>query len=338
MKPKIITIILLFIVLAGCTNQNTGLSQPFEPTFTSPATTFEVEFTPGIQQTIPAPSQTSTEPAIEATATPEATPLPSPTATSVPPSETLESIKLEASIIADHNVVEQFDQIPESALAAASQIQFMFRGSSIAHNINFGLDCLWGNFPERRPNACSDFFALKYDRSNWDFQIRGNPGWLSKVRDFVDQVNTQVDNFKVFGFLVDYVDGQDGMGYPVISDPENFQTRFVEPIEVLEAQYPDKIFIWSTMSLARTGFENEEKFNTMLRQYALETGKVFFDLADIESHDPSGSKATNEMGYEVIYEGYTNEVHSGHLNEAGSERVAKTIWWLMARISGWDGQ
>lgn len=294
----------------------------------------------------------SRETATDAPPTPMSSPTPSPSATiSVSPTATntstllptlepTESATNEAtkqnSFVADHTVLQEFDEIPDEYLRQAAELRLIFRGSSIAHNINMGLDCLQGDFGGRRPNYCSDFFNSIYDRSNWDFPTRGNPGWIQKVDDFVSIVNENAEEYDVFIFLVDYADGIDDATYPKISDPENFQTRFVEKIEALEEEYPDKMIVWTTMSMARTGFDNATAFNEMLRTYAQENGKILFDLADIESHSPEGEPQFDDLGREVLYSGYTDEARAGHLNEAGRERVGRALWWFMARLAGWN--
>ncbi len=263
------------------------------------------------------------------------TPVPSPTSeATVIPSVVVSQT---TALLIDHTTIGSFDQIPENFIKDAASLKLMFRGSSIAYNINFGLDCLSNNFQDRRPYACSEFYDPKYDRSNWIFLLRGNPGWIDKVKDFTEQTNSLSDQYEVFTFLVDYADGGDQMTYPKISDAENFQKYYVEPRSALEAQHPEKIFIWTTMSLARLGSDNEEKFNQMLREYAASHNKILFDLADIESHSPDGIKTLDNNGHEIIYDGYTDEKQAGHLNRAGTEVVAKAIWVLMSRIAGWDG-
>lgn len=242
------------------------------------------------------------------------------------------------ALTADHSAPGQFDQIPDEYIQKAAELRLMFRGSSIAHNIDMGLDCLEGNFSDRRPNYCSDFFSLKYDRSNWEFLIRGNPGWIQKVDDFVQLVDQNADSYDVFIFLVDYADGIDESTYPKISDSENFQTRFVDKLEALQARHPDKIIVWTTMSMARTGFENGTAFNQMLRAYAAEHNKTLFDLADIESHSPQGEAELDAQNREVLFSGYTDESRAGHLNEIGRERVSRSLWWFMARLAGWEGE
>jgi hypothetical protein len=339
MFRKILPIVVLLIFSAACapagsTSRQTQTSTPilWTPEVAAPITP---------SATVPSPSATHTSSPVSspttAAATETATVAASPTSDATQTEEPTLNSENGPAITADHTVLDQFDQIPDDYIRQAASLRLMFRGSSIAHNINMGLDCLEGNFPNRRPNSCSDFYNLKYDRSNWDFPVRGNPGWIDKVNDFVDLVNQNADQYDVFMFLVDYADGIDNASYPKISDPDNFQTLFVDKIEALQAEHPDKLIIWTTMSMARTGFDNETSFNQMLRAYAAEHNKILFDLADIESHSPDGQPQTDGQGREILYSGYTNEAQSGHLNEVGQERVARSLWWFMARLAGWEG-
>lgn len=287
---------------------------------------------------------------LAACATPETPTLtppasPSPTAsltTQATPIETLTpslSTNPEAltqTLWIDHRAVERFEQIPETALSAAVQIRFLLRHASIGENINRGLDCLWGNYPDRRPTHCGDLYDLRYDRSQWVFQARGNPGWIDKVNDFVTETEAQIAHFDAFSFAFDYADGLDESTYPPISDPENFQTHFIDKVEALEATHPDKVFVWWTMSLARQSFDNQQQFNRLVREYAQAHHKILFDIADIETHSPAGAKITDSAGREVLYADYTDEEKSGHLNTAGRERLARAFWYLMARLGGWQ--
>lgn len=315
MSIRFFIIIMIGISLVGCASapenvsQETSTSVPTEVISTLPATTLPTEIT-------------------QATLAPTVTVL--PTTSKVNPSST-------PGILIDHQVLEQFDQLPDDVIAGAAALRVMYRNASVGENISLGLDCLWGNYPERRPNSCSDFYDLKFDRSNWSFQFRGNPSWIEKVEDFTRQTEEQIHQYDVFMFSEDYVDGTDNPNFPAISDPQNFQKYFIEPFEALEAAHPDKIFVLWSMSLARLGYENTENFNELIRAYALEKGKILIDIADIESHDPQEQVALNEQGYAVIYQGYTNETKAGHLNEVGRERMAKAFWVTMAYVAGWKG-
>ncbi len=235
----------------------------------------------------------------------------------------------------DHTSIDKFNLIPDDVIREASSIKVLFRGASVEENIRYGLECMYGNFPGRRPNSCSSFHDLKFDSSNWIIQFRGNPGWIEKVDDFVRETESQGSEYDVLMFTVGYIDGLDGTTFPEISEEENFQKLYIDKLEALENKYPDKVFVWWTMSLAQEGQVNTTKFNEMLRSYAREHNKILVDLADFESHDPNGVLCLDQNQLPVICQNYTEEKVSGHLNELGRERGAKLFWYMMARLTGW---
>ena len=114
----------------------------------------------------------------------------------------------------------------------------------------------------------------------------------------------------------------------------------IEDLEALEAAHPDLTIFYWTSNLARiVGTPDSQSFNEQMRAYAAENGKVLFDMADIESHAPDGTPCVDSAGQDIpaICAEYTNEVKAGHLNSVGSQRVAKALWVLMARLAGWPG-
>jgi hypothetical protein len=123
-----------------------------------------------------------------------------------------------------------------------------------------------------------------------------------------------------------------------------------EKMELLEHTYPQKTFIWTTSALWSEGlldsggvnpmsYEGVQTFNQQLRAYARANNKILYDLADIESHDPDGDLCQSN-GIEALcpeyYSGFAGDI-GGHPDYTGSIRMAKGFWWLMARVSGWDG-
>jgi hypothetical protein len=254
----------------------------------------------------------------------------------VPTYEPAETRISGSNVVVDHTAIEKFSLIPDQTIAKAALLRVMFRHASVGENIRYGLECIYGNYATRRPNSCSKFHNIKYDSSSWIFQFRGNPGWIEKVDDFVRESDLQIDQFDVFMFTLGYLDGFDGMQFPEISDPENFNKLLIEKLEALEIRHPEKQFVWWTMSLAQVGHENTTKFNEMIRDYAGQNGKVLVDLADIETYDPQGNPCFDINQHPIICSDYTDEKQSGHLNQLGRERAAKAFWYLMARLTGWS--
>ena len=228
---------------------------------------------------------------------------------SSPDSVTITTEELPQSMIINHWYTD-LSAIPDGALSAAIGTLIMVRHASVGGNISDGLNDIYD-------------YDSEYDRSNWDFQNRGNPGWEAKVDDFVTQVSEQLESFNVFTMKFCYIDDDASWEY------------YRDQMEQLEADYPDKTFVWWTMPITTTGNSSRDSFNDSVRSYCQANDKILFDIADIECHDPSGVKQTDSGGREILYSGYTDD--GGHLNTTGRQQVASAFWYLMARLGGWDG-
>jgi len=227
-------------------------------------------------------------------------------------------------IIIDHNCVD-VSAIPDSYLLPASSLRVLMRHASVGQGIIWGLDCLAGGHPTN--SVCSCFPVGKYNRDNWVFEARmGN--WRDKVDDLAAQTASRLDDFDVFMMKLCYIDAL-GNSHP---DWEYFRST----MEKLEADHPDKTFVWWTIPLTRDGQPGTDVFNAQTRSYCAANGKILFDIADIECHEADGTELVNASGNEIISGSYTKEVHAGHLNPTGRVRVASAFWQLMARVAGWD--
>ena len=123
------------------------------------------------------------------------------------------------------------------------------------------------------------------------------------------------------------------------NDPEDGFPS-IEDLEAMETRHPDKIMIYWTTPLARSiGTPDSLSFNQQMREYAITNNIILIDIADIESHAPDGSACfdVDDRGIEGMCDDYTNESRGGHPNAYGRLRLAKAVWVMMARLSGWDG-
>ena len=211
------------------------------------------------------------------------------------------------AIIANHTTLN-VDKISDDAINEARSITMSLDHASVGVNIKNGMEDL------------KAIDAKWYDYPNWDWHNRGNPGWKEKVDQFVAWVADHENDYEVFQMKYCYIDTAAQWTY------------YRDAMLALEATYPGKIFIWWTMPVKAAGYANRDAFNTQVRNFCAANGKPLYDIADIESHDPSGIPIS-EGGYEAMYSGYSDD--GGHLNETGRLRAAKAMWWLMARLAGW---
>jgi len=228
-----------------------------------------------------------------------------------------------SGIMIDHNCVD-LSAIPQIHIAPAASLRLLFRHASVGQGIGWGLDCFAGLHPTN--SECSCYSPGQYPRDNWVLELRAG-NWKDKVDDLVTQAETRTDEFDVFTMKFCYIDA--------LGDSHPGWDYYRTAMEQLELDYPDKVFVWWTIPLTRDGMPGTDFFNALVRSYCRANGKILFDIADIECHDPNGLKQTNAQGNEVICPDYTKEIHAGHLNVPGRIRVASALWQLMTSIVGW---
>jgi hypothetical protein len=71
------------------------------------------------------------------------------------------------------------------------------------------------------------------------------------------------------------------------------------------------------------------------------SSRILFDYADILCYDDKGIETTktwNGHSFPAITTTNLGSADYGHIGAAGRIRLAKALWWMMARIAGWDGK
>lgn len=80
--------------------------------------------------------------------------------------------------------------------------------------------------------------------------------------------------------------------------------------------------------------------NQYIRDYVKKNGGVLFDYADILCYNDEGALQEtkwSDIGYQIIHPDNDTE-DTGHISNAGAIRLAKAMWWMLARLAGWDGK
>jgi uncharacterized protein YjdB len=106
---------------------------------------------------------------------------------------------------------------------------------------------------------------------------------------------------------------------------------------------PTKVFFTTGPVDTYTGEAGYQGYlkNERIRAYVdAHPSAILFDYADILCYDDNGALTTttwNGHTYPIITP--TNElpVYSGHISQSGGVRIAKAMWWMLARMAGWDG-
>jgi hypothetical protein len=126
---------------------------------------------------------------------------------------------------------------------------------------------------------------------------------------------------------------------------------YLEAVTAYNAHEPQTVTIFTTGPV--DGYTGENGYQRYLkheavRRYVRENGGVLFDYADILNWSGAGDRNTDTWDghvYPVGHPentvggtGYDRDDHGGcHITEEGALKLGKAIWWMLARMAGWEG-
>jgi len=112
---------------------------------------------------------------------------------------------------------------------------------------------------------------------------------------------------------------------------------------------------WPEHAGSENGFQREIKHDYIRAYVAADTSRILFDYADILCWNNNGEQnltdwndggnirphaqihPENMMDYNSSWELIPHTEDGDHIGEVGTVRLAKAMWWMFARIAGWEG-
>jgi|GEM_PF-1978003 len=317
------------------------------------------------------------------------------------------SVEAQNQIIADHTVVDRYDDIPEYYINEVKKMLVDIAGESHSGAYRIGQDLLElynatyqvTTYDGTRP-AYSDQYlrigrhgsvgeatfyttqaAIDAYKAHVTTQYNtGNPytvmgfGWCwDMVWHSYTNINgtnerDAVYNVHWFGSSEggpegDYIWGLDAADQTITGNSVCMDT-YLDAVE----QYNQYCVVngYSTIVVFTTGpvdgnsgtengFQREIKHNYIRNYVAADSSRILFDYADIlcwsnagaqnvVTWDDNGNARThaqihpdNMLDYDAAWNEIAITEDGDHIGEVGALRLAKAMWWMLARIAGWDG-
>ena len=255
-------------------------------------------------------------------------------------------------LIVDHNAVQEFEQIPAEWLDCVKNMFLIHTGQSHGFQVPRGLEELefldniydveitTGDYP-----AGTDVFkisrGLLSQYNSWINLLSPDSYWNTESG--LDNVRRTLNYYRDKGIKVDAI--LHTWCWHLRTWSKEQLDAYFSALGTLEAEYPEVTFVYMTDTADyNSGYGyNRHQRNDEIRQYCLENNKVLFDFGELECWSLDG---TEENTYDYIgrqipvwHQDWSSgaENYYGHINKEGVVMKAKAMWWLMARLAGWEG-
>lgn len=304
-------------------------------------------------------------------------------------------------IIADHTIVDRFDDIPQEYINKVKEMWLVYAGESHSSAIRTGLIMLEAFDSKYQVNVTESGTPQPYtnqylraSRATWGDYARSE-GWIysygeedwftnstaiSRTKDGIKYCNTNSLEIAAigFGWCWDHVNysksstadpvygcrwsgttvngpsgalpwGIDAADNSITGNTVNMDTYLFATQQYIDYcianGYKTKVFF--TTAPVDTYFTGEDGYQGHLKHEHIrdfvktDLKRILFDYADILCYDDNGIQTTttwNGHVYPTITKTNLGDGSIGHIGTAGAIRLAKAMWWMLARIAGWEGK
>ncbi len=261
-----------------------------------------------------------------------------------------------SQIIADHTIVDEFDDIPQQWIDSVKTMWLVIAGESHSAAYRDGLARLEELYPAYavsvRESGTPDPYTtenLRVSRATWgDLEHEtgwrygyGEEDWFTSET-AMNRTKAGISYCNSHGLTI----GAFGLGWcwdPEILDFTDYINATRSYIDYCADSIQTKI-IFTTGTVdsytGETGYLKHLGYESIRDSVKKHPDWILFDYADILCYDNNGRDSIvswNGHQYRVIASDNMEGDETGHIGMNGALRLAKAMWWMLARTKGWGG-
>jgi hypothetical protein len=265
-------------------------------------------------------------------------------------------VPLSGQIIANHAIVDKYDDIPQHYIDSVKKMWLVVAGESHSAGYRIGLSSLEKNYntyavsvmESGTPAAYTDT-NLRVSRGTWG-DLNNETGWIYSYGEEDWFTSASAINRTKAGITYcntkNLTIGAIGFGWcwdPGVVDFRNYISATRSYIDYCADSIDTKVFFTTgtvDSYIGSTGYSKHLGYESIRDSVNAHPTWILFDYADILCWDDDGTPTTTTWNghiYPIITATNLGSANIGHIGSAGAIRLAKAMWWMLARMKGWDG-